>query len=113
MFAKSEETKFGGVFQQCAEIIGRHGRSARVSSAAGIDLEWDVPGERVLVQVKSGKNWGNVSQRKQLKQDFVRARRVVKQGARISVRCIEGISYGKASVEKINGAYIPECPWER
>lgn len=82
------------------------------SGIEGIDLEYSVgTGKRVLVQVKSGKNWGNSSQRKQLKLDFERASRILLQGSSVKdVRCIEGIAYGKrerkylSSHERIVGA---------
>ena len=95
LLSSSEETKFGGIFEKCAEIVCRHGKNGQKSGIEGIDLEYSESSKkRVLIQVKSGKNWGNSSQIKQLKQNFEKASRVLKQGGSVSdVRCIEGISY--------------------
>lgn len=95
--SSSEETMFGDIFEACAEIACRHGRNGLKSGIEGIDLEYsEGPRQRVLIQVKSGKNWGNSSQKKRLKQNFETATKVLKQGGSIrDVRCIEGISYGK------------------
>ncbi len=96
--SSSEETRFGQIFEDCALAVAHHGRSARKSSSEGIDIEWDCAnGTRVLVQVKSSANWGNSSQKKQMKANFNKARRILSQGSHKPIRCIEGISYGKAS----------------
>lgn len=97
LLSSSEETKFGSIFEKCAETVCRYGKNGQKSGIEGIDLEYSEGTEkRVLVQVKSGKNWGNSSQKKQLKLNFEKASRVLKQGGSIKdVRCIEGISYGK------------------
>lgn len=112
LLSSSEETKFGGIFEKCAEIVCRYGRNGQKSGIEGIDLEYSEGSEkRVLIQVKSGRNWGNSSQVKQLKRNFEKASRVLKQGGSVKyVRCIEGISYGKRqrrhldSHERIVGA---------
>lgn len=103
LLSSSEETKFGGIFENCAEIVCRHGKSGQKSGIEGIDLEYsEGPEKRVLVQVKSGKNWGNSSQKRQLKLNFQRASRVLKQGGSVKdVRCIEGISYGKREQKQL------------
>jgi len=114
LLSSSEETKFGSIFEKCAEIACRHGKNGRKSGIEGIDIGYsEGAGKRVLIQVKSGKNWGNSSQKKQLKQNFERASRVLKQGGSVKdVRCIEGISYGRkerkhlGSHERIVGAHF-------
>lgn len=123
LLSSSEETKFGGIFEKCAEIVCRHGKNGQKSGIEGIDIEYSESFEkRVLIQVKSGKNWGNSSQRKQLKRNFERASLVLKQGGSIKdVRCIEGICYGKrerkqlGSLERIVGADFWEeiSGWDR
>lgn len=114
LLSSSEETKFGSIFEKCAEIVCRHGKNGQKSGIEGIDIEYsESTDKRVLIQVKSGKNWGNSSQKKQLRLNFERASRVLKQGGSVkNVRCIEGISYGKkerkhlGSHERIVGAYF-------
>ena len=95
--SSSEETKFGKIFEKWAEIIAKYGKNGQKSGIEGIDVEYsEGTTKRVLIQVKSGKNWGNSSQKKQLKSNFQTATRVLRQGDSVKdVRCIEGISYGK------------------
>lgn len=71
--SSSEETLFGEIFEQIAIVIAREARGGRKSNSEAIDLEWDeegTPNVRVLVQVKSGPNWGNSEQRKRLIETF-------------------------------------------
>ena len=71
--------------------------------------------KRVLVQVKSGKNWGNSAQKKQLDLNFKRASRNLKENGRIKdVRCIEGISYGKSECKQLghHERIVGEPFWE-
>lgn len=93
--SSSEETRFGAVFEQCAETIGKYGRGAQKSGIEGVDIEWNDQDVRVLAQVKSSINWGNSSQKKQMKSDFYRATRILRRGTHVNVRCLECCSYGK------------------
>lgn len=99
--SSSEETIFGNILEECAEISCRHGKDGRKSGITGIDLEYvDNIHTRVLIQVKSSKNWGNSSQKKQLLKNFQNASKILKQSHSITnVRCIEGVSYGKKSIK--------------
>ena len=94
--SSSEETIFGDFFEEVAIIICQNSRGGIKSSAEGIDMEYDTEeGVRTLVQVKSGKNWGNSSQQKALRGNFEKATRILKQGGKVkTVRSIEGICYG-------------------
>ena len=99
----SEETRFGSIFEECAAIVCRYGRNGQKSGIEGIDIEYpeDVT-RRVLVQIKSGKNWGNAGQKKQLENCFKKASRILKQGGSIKdVCCIEGICYGKSEHKQL------------
>ena len=62
--SSSEETIFGGVLEKIAILICKHAKGGRKSSAEGIDLEYESNGERTIMQIKSGTNWGNSSQHK-------------------------------------------------
>lgn len=101
--SSSEETKFGDIFEKCAQIVAKYGKNGQKSGIEGIDVEYsEGTTKRILIQVKSGKNWGNSSQRKRLKQNFKTATKVLKQGGSIKdVRCIEGISYGKRESKQL------------
>ena len=101
--SSSEETIFGNVLEEFAITICKHARKGQKSSTEGIDLEYtDSSKRRTLVQIKSGENWGNSSQRKKLEEDFKRARRVLGQSSStLQVRCIEGICYGRSKTENL------------
>ena len=95
--SSSEETRFGSIFEGCAEIVCKYGRNGQKSGIEGIDIEYSENiAKRVLVQIKSGRNWGNASQKKQLKNYFEKASRILKRSTSVKdVRCIERICYGK------------------
>ena len=71
--SSSEETMFGTLVEQCAVVICRHGKGGMKSTAEGIDIEYVENGARTIIQVKSGKHWGNSSQRKKMKEYFTKA----------------------------------------
>ncbi len=102
--SSSEETILGNIFELCAQIVCKHGRNGKKSSAEGIDIEYsEGPKKRVLVQVKSGKNWGNSGQKKDLKRSFASAtKRLKERGSVKDVRCIEGVCYGRSEQKHIN-----------
>lgn len=91
--SSSEETMFGNILEEIAISVCANAKGGSKSSAEGIDLEYDNGAERTLIQVKSGPNWGNSSQRKKLVDNFNSARRRLGASG-LSVRCIEGICYG-------------------
>ena len=93
--SSSEETRFGNILEGVAVVICRAAKHGRKSSTSGMDIEYDDElGERTIMQIKSGRNWGNKSQRTKLVADFRTATRVLRQGGSIHVRCVEGICYG-------------------
>ena len=106
--SSSEETHFGDILEQVAIVICREARGGWKSSAYGIDLEYDdgpAP-VRNIVQIKSGTNWGNSSQRKKLVSDFQSAAETLRQGSgQVVVQAIEGICYGPSG-RKDFGSHI-------
>ena len=95
--SSSEETMFGNVLERIALAICTPAKGGRKSSTANIDLEYDEDGQRTIIQIKSGPNWGNSSQRRKLEADFNTARRTIIQGDSTQViRCVEGICYGSS-----------------
>ncbi len=94
--SSSEETMFGTLAEQCAVVICRFGKGGMKSTAEGIDIEYVEGRIRTIIQVKSGRYWGNSSQRKKMEDYFTRAKRIVTQGAVIPIKCIEGVCYGHA-----------------
>lgn len=98
--SSSEETIFGNMLESVAEILCKHGRGGKKSAASGLDLEYDVNSVRTIMQVKSGTNWGNSSQKKELVRAFNRATTILRQGdADLHVRCIEGCAYGQSGTK--------------
>lgn len=94
--SSSEETVFGGILQSVALSVCKHAKHGRPSSTESIDMEYDQNGIRTLIQVKSGANWGNSSQRKKLAQSFQTARQVLRQSdSKLQVRMVEGCCYGR------------------
>ena len=91
--SSSEETMFGIILEDIAISVCSKAKGGGKSSAEGIDLEYDENGERTLIQVKSGPNWGNSSQRTKLVDNFNSARKRLGP-SKMSVRCVEGICYG-------------------
>ena len=113
--SSSEETMFGNVLEEIAISICLHAKGGRKSGITNIDLEYDQGGTRTIIQIKSGKNWGNSSQHKSLRIAFTNALKVLRQGKhKLSVRCVEGICYGRSQI-KDKGLYqqiVGRCFWE-
>ena len=105
--SSSEETMFGGMIEDCAITVCRHAKGGQKSGAENIDLEYSSDNRSVtIVQIKSGPNWGNSSQRRKMVLDFQSAVRRLRQGMSIrDVRCIEGVCYGE-SAEKDKGSHV-------
>ncbi len=103
--SSSEETMFGSLAEDCAVVICGYARNGIKSTAEGIDIEYVQDNTRTIIQVKSGKHWGNSSQRKKMEDYFSKARRILQQGGAVHVRCIEGICYGPAS-SRDRGNYL-------
>ncbi len=91
--SSSEETMFGNIIEEVAIAVCGHAKGGRKSAAEGIDLEYDENDTRTIIQVKSGPNWGNSSQRKKLADNFISAAKRLRQ-TNVTARCVEGISYG-------------------
>lgn len=111
--SSSEETMFGNVLEEVAIAICANAKGGRKSGISNIDLEYDEGRTRTIIQIKSGVNWGNSSQHRALRTAFANATRVLRQGTRLEVRCVEGICYGRSEV-KDRGTHIRlvgHCFW--
>lgn len=102
--SSSAETVLGNVIEEAAVAVCAAAKGGRKATAEGMDLEFvqTEQGRSVLYlgQVKSGSNWGNSSQRKELAKNFLTVEKRVKQntGSQQIVCCFEGISYGPSKV---------------
>lgn len=114
--SSSEETKFGDILEEIAICVCKEAKNGRKSSTLGIDLEFeDNNGYRTIVQIKSGVNWGNSSQRKKLVSDFQTATKVLRQSTGFlnidretpiqNITCVEGICYGPSRIKDLGSHF--------
>lgn len=94
--SSQEEGIFGGFLEELAIFICGRVYKGKKSSAEGVDLELDKDGTRYVVSIKSGPNWGNSRQIAKMKDDFKKAKRILRTNNRgIKVSAIEGCCYGR------------------
>jgi hypothetical protein len=107
--SSQEETLFGDFLEGLAVYAAETTYGGQKSAATGIDLEFSVGSVRYIVSIKSGPNWGNSSQIAKLRDNFVAATRVIRQGNRTAnVIAVNGCCYGRdASPDK--GGYFKYC----
>ena len=113
--SSSEETMFGNVLEEIAISICRHSIGGWKSSADKVDLEYTRDNTRYVMQIKSGTNWGNSSQRQSLVNSFQKATRILRQGnPDLNIRCIEGICYGKSMIRDLgtHTRYVGHSFWK-
>jgi type II restriction endonuclease EcoO109I-like protein len=104
--SSSEEGSFGGFLESLAVYVSKITVGGRKSAAEGIDIELERKGIRYLIAVKSGKNWGNASQHKQLKANFRTAVKVLRQSKHAGqLQPTLGICYGNFKTRD-NGEYL-------
>lgn len=107
--SSQEETIFGGFLEGLAIFICEHIFSGKKSSAEGIDLEFERDGIYYIVSIKSGPNWGNSSQIKKMRQNFLQAKRIL--GTNTSAKnivAVNGCCYGQGNAED-KGDYLKKC----
>lgn len=113
--SSSEETMFGHVLESIAIAICERAKGGRKSVGLDMDLEYEEGQTRVIVQIKSGPNWGNASQHKALKRAFKKAKEKLREGKRKpEVRCVEGICYGPSAMQDKDTyqRIVGRCFWE-
>ena len=104
--SSSEEGLFGSFFEGLARDVCRLLVHGEKSSGTGLDIEFSRDDIRYVLAIKSGTKWGNASQRKQLREDFKRARVVLKQTKKVkTVEPVLGIAYGRAA-NRDHGLYV-------
>jgi hypothetical protein len=99
-----------GIFGTFLERLGIHVATTlwggQKSPAEGVDLDVTIRRQRYLITIKSGPNWGNASQVARLRDDFRRAKRVLRTNAASQpVTCVNGCCYGRVPTED-QGDYI-------
>lgn len=111
--SSSEESIFGNWLERLAIFINDSVYQGRKAGIPGIDLDFDRDGKRYIVAIKSGPNWGNAGQIKNLISEFNTARRRFNtSGGIVNLVCVNGCCYGRTSeryVYKANGNYYKFC----
>ncbi|MGI9558933.1 MAG: PmeII family type II restriction endonuclease, partial [Thermodesulfobacteriota bacterium] len=81
--SSQEETLFGNFLEDVAIFVNENVYGGWKSTTEGIDLEFVRDGVRYVVSIKSGPNWGNSSQIKKMKQNFAKAKQLLRQGDKL------------------------------
>ena len=93
--SSQEETIFGDFLEGLAIFINKRVYNGNKSAAEGIDLEFDVHGVKYIVSIKSGPNWGNASQIKKMKDNFNKAKRILRtSNSTMNIIAVNGCCYG-------------------
>ena len=107
--SSQEEGIFGDFLEELAIFICHKVYGGRKSTAEGIDLEFEKNGNRYIVSIKSGPNWGNSQQIMRMKDNFKKAKRILRSNANIrNVIAINGCCYGRDD-NPDKGDYIKLC----
>src|SRR4030066_1537005 len=94
--SSQEETIFGDFLEGLAIFINGKVYNGKKSAAEGIDLEFSKDGIKYIVAIKSGPNWGNSNQILRMKDNFLKAIKILKTNNRkIHVIAVNGCCYGK------------------
>jgi len=107
--SSQEETLFGAFLEELAIYVNQEVFGGRKSSTTGIDLEFEREGVYYLVSIKSSPNWGNSSQIGKLREDFKRAKQVLRQSRRVGqIEAINGCCSGRDN-NPDKGDYFKYC----
>ena len=91
-----EETIFGDFLEGLAIYINGRVYNGKKSIAEGIDMEFDKGGVRYIVAIKSGPNWGNSSQITKMREDFKKAKKILRQrNSNLLIEAVNGCCYGQ------------------
>ncbi len=104
--SSQEETFFGDFLEGLARHVCDLARNGRASGIEGVDLEFDIGRTRYIVSLKSGPNWGNSSQIRQMRADFRRAAQILRQSnPTLQVQAVNGCCYGRTTMNFDRGDY--------
>lgn len=107
--SSQEEGIFGGFLEELAIFICGRVYNGQKSSAEGIDLEFEKNGIRYIVSIKSGPNWGNSGQIAKMKDNFRKAKKILRTNiSKTNVVAVNGCCYG-ADDNPDKGAYLKLC----
>lgn len=107
--SSQEETIFGDFLEGLAIFINQKVYNGHKSAAEGIDLEFEKEGIKYIVSIKSGPNWGNSSQIRKMKDNFIKAKRILRTGnAKMHIIAVNGCCYGRVN-KSDKGEYQKLC----
>jgi hypothetical protein len=107
--SSQEETIFGAFLENVAIHVCSIALGGIKSGIEGIDLEFSQDGARYIVSIKSGPNWGNSSQIKKMRDNFKKAKIVLRQNGTIkNVVAVNGCCYGRDNSPD-KGDYFKYC----
>ena len=110
--SSQEETIFGDFLEGLAIYINQKVYSGNKSSAEGIDLEFDKDGIRYIIGIKSGPNWGNSSQINKLRDNFKKAKKILRtSNSNLQIIAVNGCCYGRDN-KPDKGDYFKYCGQE-
>ena len=107
--SSQEETIFGDFLEGLAIFINGRVFDGKKSSAGGIDLEFDKNGIRYIISIKSGPNWGNSRQINKLRDDFKKAKIILRtSNSNLQIVAVNGCCYGRDN-KPDKGEYFKYC----
>lgn len=107
---QQERTLFGSFLEELALFIGNELYNGHKSSAEGIDLEFKRSNVYYLLSIKSGPNWGNSSEVKKQRENFITAkRRIAASKSAMQTQAVLGCCFGRSAKKYDNGAYWKIC----
>lgn len=107
--SSQEETIFGDFLEGLSIFICGRAYGGRKSSAEGIDLEFEREKIKYIMAVKSGPNWGNSSQIRRMKEDFRRAKKILRgKVPDTHIIAVNGCCYGRDN-KPDKGDYFKYC----
>lgn len=108
--SSSEEGLFGGFLEDLAIFVCNQVFEGRKSSAEGIDLEFERDKRKYIVSIKSGPHWGNSSQIKKMRDNFIKAKRILRSNVydTTNIVAVNGCCYGRDN-RPDKGDYFKLC----
>lgn len=95
--SSGEETSFGDWLERLAIFINDSVYGGAKAAGKGTDLDFIKDGERYIVAIKSGPNWGNDAAQHKLADQFNTIRKSLStSGAKVNVTCVNGCCYGRS-----------------
>lgn len=90
-----EETLFGDFIEGLAIFVCDKTYGANKSELTGVDLEFEKDGVIYIVEIKAGWNWGNSSQIRQLRVNFVKAKKALRAKTGKKISAVNGCCFGR------------------